>query len=382
MDVPETRYAKTADGVHVAYQAVGAGPVDLVFVMGWTTNIEAMWEEPNLARFLRRLASFSRLILFDKRGVGLSDRVAYDRLPSLEVRMDDVRSVMDAVGSERAIVFGVSEGCPMAMLFAATYPERTIALALFGTGSDFTSRVFTEEARQEYLDYIDRNWGTIEHARREIRDWGAPGHGEDEGLVTWLASYLRRAASPGAAIALSNMNRQIDVTHALPAIHVPTLVLARTEDRDFPVTDTRALAGAIGGARFVEFPGDEHFFWVGDQTPLLDAVEAFVAEFRDGEACSPTSSARRRGPPRSATRDGGSSSNPITPGCVDSWPGSGVVRSTRPVTGSSRASTARRAGSGVPGRSSTPSGRPASRSARACTRVRWSRSATRSAGSR
>ena len=132
---PETRYAKTADGVHIAYEVVGDGPVDIVFVMGWTSHIELMWEEPSLARFLNRLASFSRLILFDKRGMGLSDRVPDDRLPSLEVRMDDARAVMDAVGSERAVVFGVSEGGPMATLFAATYPERSIALVLFGTGA-------------------------------------------------------------------------------------------------------------------------------------------------------------------------------------------------------------------------------------------------------
>ena len=140
MDQPETRYAKTADGVHIAYQVLGDGPVDMVFVMGWVTNVEAMWDEPGFARLLDRLASFSRLILFDKRGVGLSDRVPEDRLPDLETRMDDVRAVMDAVGSERAVVFGVSEGGPMSMLFAATYPERTIALVLYGTVADFTAR--------------------------------------------------------------------------------------------------------------------------------------------------------------------------------------------------------------------------------------------------
>ena len=138
MRSPETRYAKTADGVHIAYQVVGDGPVDMVFVMGWLSNVEAMWEEPDFARFLDRLSRFSRLILFDKRGVGLSDRVPDDRLPNLETRMDDVRAVMDAVGSERAVVFGVSEGGPMSMLFAATYPERTVALALYGTAADFT----------------------------------------------------------------------------------------------------------------------------------------------------------------------------------------------------------------------------------------------------
>jgi pimeloyl-ACP methyl ester carboxylesterase len=135
VDVPQTRYAKAVDGVHVAYQVVGEGPVDVLFVLGWVTHIERMWSEPHIARFLERLAASSRLMIFDKRGVGLSDRVSEDRLPSLEVRMDDARAVMDAVGSERAVVLGVSEGGPMAMLFAATYPERTIGLILFGTSA-------------------------------------------------------------------------------------------------------------------------------------------------------------------------------------------------------------------------------------------------------
>jgi pimeloyl-ACP methyl ester carboxylesterase len=284
---PETRYAKAADGVHVAYQVVGDGPVDLVFVMGWASNVEAMWEEPDLARFLSRLASFGRLILFDKRGVGLSDRVPDGRLPDLETRMDDVRAVMDAAGSDRAVVLGVSEGGPMACLFAATYPDRTIALVLYGTTADYTSRTANADWSAEsdaYLAYIDAHWGTLEHAREEIRTWGAPSHADDERLVAWLASYLRRAASPGAAIALARMNREINASHALPAIHVPTLVIAKAEDRDFPLPEVRELASQIAGARFVAFPGDEHFFWVGEYEGMLVEIERFVAEFRDQEA--------------------------------------------------------------------------------------------------
>ncbi len=279
--IPETRYAKTADGVHIAYQIAGDGPVDLVFVMGWTSNVEAMWDEPELARFLSRLASFSRLILFDKRGVGLSDRVPDSQLPSLETRMDDVRAVMDAVGSDRAVVFGVSEGGPMAILFAATYPERTIALLLFGTESDWTRRY---RSSPEHLAEIERGWGTPEFARDALREWAAPSHADDERLVAWLASYLRRAASPGAAIALARMNGEIDVTPALGAIHVPSLVLARPGDLDFPLERVRQVALGIPGATFVELPGDAHLFWVGDQAALLDEVERFVAGLRDQEA--------------------------------------------------------------------------------------------------
>jgi pimeloyl-ACP methyl ester carboxylesterase len=287
---PETRYAKTADGVHIAYQVVGDGPVDMVFVMGWTTHIELMWAEPAFARLLSRLATFSRLILFDKRGMGLSDRVSTERLPSLEVRMDDARAVMDAVGSERAVVFGVSEGGPMAMLFAATYPDRTISLVLFGTGacwkpaSDYGWPGSSDEEFERAMEDREQRWGTREHAASEIRRWGAPTLAQDDRAIAWLADYLRNAASPGAAIALARMNRGIDVRPALPAIHVPTLVLARDGDLAFPVEETRWLADQIRGSRFVSFPGDDHFIWVGEQDQLLDEIERFVAEVRDQEA--------------------------------------------------------------------------------------------------
>jgi class 3 adenylate cyclase/pimeloyl-ACP methyl ester carboxylesterase len=285
VSAPETRYAKTADGVHIAYQVIGDGPVDLVFVIGWVSNIEAMWEQPSLARALTRLASFSRLILFDKRGMGLSDRVPPDRLPSLETRMDDLRAVMDAVGSQRAVVFGISEGGPMSILFAATYPERTIGLVLFGTESDFRPGPdWTEEKQQEWRADQERTWGTREHAQTALRGWAAPSVADDERMIEWLAAYVRRAASPGAGIALDEMNKLIDVTPVLSAVHVPTLVVGRTGDLDFPIEHTRTMADAIAGARFVELPGIDHFFFVGDQDAILDEVERFVAEVRDDEA--------------------------------------------------------------------------------------------------
>ena len=271
MDRPETRYAKTADGVHIAYQAVGTGPLDILFVMGWTTHIELMWNEPTLARFLSRLAAFSRLILFDKRGMGLSDRVPDDRLPSLEVRMDDARAVMDAVGSERAIVMGFSEGGPMATLFAATYPERTIALVLFGTSAcwnDAPDYPFpaTDEEHERYVEEMERMLGYAGVRGARITDWAAPTLANDDYTIGWLADYLRHAASPGAAIALERMNRGIDVRPALPAIHVPTLVLARDGDLLFTAEETKWMADQIHGARFVSFPGVDHFFWAGTRT--------------------------------------------------------------------------------------------------------------------
>jgi pimeloyl-ACP methyl ester carboxylesterase/class 3 adenylate cyclase len=286
---PETRYAKTTDGVHIAYQVVGEGSIDIVFVMGWMTNVEAFWEEPALAKFLGRLASFGRLIVFDKRGVGLSDRVPESELPTLETRMDDIRAVMEAAGSGRAAVVGISEGGPLSLLFAATYPERTISLILFGTmarfawAPDFPWGATEEKLRQE-VDGIERSWGTEEYASNALRSWAAPGSADDPQLVSWLASYTRRAASPGAAIALERMNHGMDVRHALGAIHVPTLVLARIGDLDFPIDATRQMAGQIQGAKLVEFPGDDHFFWIGDQEALLDEIERFLAEIRDEEA--------------------------------------------------------------------------------------------------
>jgi pimeloyl-ACP methyl ester carboxylesterase len=281
--IPQTRYARTADAVHIAYQVHGDGPIDLLMALGWTTNIEALWEEPSMARFLNRLASWSRLILFDKRGVGLSDRVPEAQLPSLETRMDDLRAVMDAAGSERGVVFGISEGGPMAMLFAATYPERTRGLLLFGTVADFTRGRDPENEPIE-LDRIERLWGTEEYARLALREWAAPSLADDERMVARLASYARRSASPGAAIALERMNSGMDASNILHAIHVPTLVIGRTGDLDFPIEDVRRTAEAIPGARFVELPGQDHFFFVGDTERLLVEIEHFLKEIRDDEA--------------------------------------------------------------------------------------------------
>lgn len=278
---PETRYAKSGD-VNIAYQVVGDEPLDLVYVPGWVSNVELMWERPASARFLDRLASFSRLILFDKRGTGLSDRVPNDRLPTLEQRMDDVRAVMDAVGSERAVIFGHSEGANMSVLFAATYPERVEALVLIGV---FAKRIRsdvpddypwapTAEERNEVAEQVEREWGDMDMT------YYAPSMAGDESFRRSTNAYMRAAASPSAAAALIRMNSQIDIRSILPTVSVPTLVLHRTGDRDVQVAEGRYVAERIPGARFVELPGDDHIVFVGKQDEVLDEIEEFVTGSR------------------------------------------------------------------------------------------------------
>ena len=276
---PETKYARSGD-LNLAYQVVGDGPLDLVFVMGWVSHLEYFWAEPSFARFLARLASFSRLILFDKRGTGLSDRVPVNELPTLEQRMDDVRAVMDAVGSERAALCGVSEGGPMCSLFAATYPEKTAALVMIGT---YAKRAWapdypwapTPEERQEFFAEIQRHWGGAVGLEER-----APSVADDAAFREWWATYLRMGASPGAAVALTRMNAEIDVRHVLPTIRIPTLVLHRTGDLCLKVEEGRYVAEAIPGAKFVELPGVDHLPFVGDQEAMLDEVEEFLTGVR------------------------------------------------------------------------------------------------------
>jgi pimeloyl-ACP methyl ester carboxylesterase len=270
---PETRYTKSGD-VNIAYQIAGDGPFDLVYVPGWVSNIAVMWEEPAHAHLLRRLASFSRLILFDKRGTGLSDPVPVDRLPTLEQRMDDVRAVMDAAGSERAALFGSSEGGLMSVLFAATYPERTralVALAIYAKrlwSPDYPWAP-TPEARAAEIADIERTWG----GDMDISNL-APS--ADEAFKQRAVAYLRRSTSLGAAVALLRMNSQIDVRDVLPTIRVPTLVLQRVGDRDVNVEEGRWIANQIPNAKYVELPGDEHLIWAGDVDVVVDEVEEFL----------------------------------------------------------------------------------------------------------
>jgi pimeloyl-ACP methyl ester carboxylesterase len=274
---PETKYAKSGD-VNIAYQVIGDGPLDLVYVSGWVSHLEYAWEEPSLAHFYQRLASFSRLILFDKRGTGLSDRVPH--FPTMEQRMDDVRAVMDAVGSERAAVFGTSEGGSMCILFAATYPERTTALIGVGV---FAKRIWapdypwapTPEQRQKFFDVIRSSWGDVVDLETL-----APSRAQDERFKQLWSGFLRRSASPGAALELARWNTEIDVRHVLPTIRVPTLIIHRSHDRDANIEEGRYIAQQIPGAKFVELPGSDHLLWVGDNDTILDEVEEFLTGVR------------------------------------------------------------------------------------------------------
>ena len=277
METPEVRYARSGD-VSIAYQVVGEGTFDVVYVPGSFSNIELAWTNPRLAAFYRRLASIGRLIFFDRRGTGLSDRVA--DIPPLETRMDDVRAVMDAAGSERAAIIGASEGGPMTLLFAATYPDRAWAAVVYGgfvRGSwspEFPYEPTVAEVEQR-LATAAETWGTRERVLHAMQ-WLAPSAADDEQEVAWWERYLRQSISPGAAAALMRMRLDVDVSGLLPAIRVPTLIVHREGDRGSDVRASRYMAEKIPGARYVELPGIDHAPWYGDSGSILDAVEDFL----------------------------------------------------------------------------------------------------------
>ncbi len=272
---PETKYALSGD-VHIAYQVFGNGSFDLIFVPGFVSHLEVGWEEPAYARFLQRLASFARVITLDKRGTGMSDRVPNDALPALEQRMDDVRAVMDAVGTQRAALFGLSEGSVMCLLFAATYPERTSALVLYGS---FARRLWapdypwgpTVEEREKFYQEIERGWGQV---REEMQ--ADPQLANDLHMKLMTARYERMSASPGAALALAKMNSQIDARAILPTIHVPTLLLHHIDDYDVDIGGARYMAQHIPGAKLIEFPGSAHILLGQEGDKVLDQVEEFL----------------------------------------------------------------------------------------------------------
>ncbi|XSC47285.1 alpha/beta fold hydrolase [Bradyrhizobium sp. RDT10] len=270
--VPKTQYAKSGD-VRIAYQVVGEGPFDLVFVPGFISNLDVAWEEPYRARVWTRLAAFARLIMFDKRGTGLSDRAV--GVPTLEERMDDVRAVMDAVGSQQAALFGISEGGAMSVLFAATYPERTRALVLYGTYGHFRSWVVPPDRIEAALDRMEKNWGTGESLRLF-----APSVASDETFKLSWARFERLGASPSAVVALMRMNSEIDVRPILPSIRVPTFIIHRQGDVRVNVEAGRFMARQIPNAKYLELPGSDHMLWTGETERILDEVEEFLTGSR------------------------------------------------------------------------------------------------------
>lgn len=266
----QTRYAKSGD-VSIAYQVTGSGPFDLVFVPGFVSNLDAQLENPGWSHFFSCLSNFSRLIRFDKRGTGLSDRVA--GIANLEDRMDDVRAVMDAVSSQRAALVGFSEGGPMSLLFAATYPERVSALVLYGSFAKhpiLTDKNFL----QEQIDSIDRLWGSGEFVKRSF----IPSNFAID--LSLLARFERQSASPSAVTAILRMNSEIDARHILPLVHAPTLVLHRSSDTRVPIDAGRYIANHVPGARMVTLPGENHVFVY--EPEMIDAIVGEVEEFLTG----------------------------------------------------------------------------------------------------
>ena len=277
--VPDTRYTKSGD-VHIAYQVVGDGSRDLVYLPGIFAHIELQWEEPSYARFLRRLSSFSRLIALDMRGTGLSDRSA--QLPLLEHQMDDVTSVLDAVGSDRAVLFGVSQSGPMAALYAATNPQRTQALILYGAYASSAARPGYPWGRspawiEKFHEALDSNWG-----EGAFLVDVAPSRQNDDAFRRWWGRLERYSSSPGNALAFGQSHVKDDVRDVLPTISVPTLVIQRDSDPYRDVGHGRFLASHIPGAKYVEVPGSDHLPYVGDQDAIVDEIEEFLTGVRPG----------------------------------------------------------------------------------------------------
>ena len=275
MEIPETRYA-TSGGVNIAYQVTGEGPFDLVFIPGYVTHLELHWKMPSFAPALREFSSFCRLIRFDKRGTGMSDRIS--GAPTLETRMEDIRAVMDAVGSRRAAFYGLSEGAAMTALFAATYPERTAALVVRGL---FPRRMWapdypwgqTEEEYQRELERELRVFGPRDQAWESVR---ALGSFDDEEVDAFL-EMVRFGSSPGALEALHRMNKEIDIRHVLPSVHVPTLVLHGALDTVVPLEVAQYVASRIPTARLVELSGIGHLALKGGRE-VVNEVRRFVTE--------------------------------------------------------------------------------------------------------
>ena len=279
---PETRYARSGD-VAIAYQVIGEGPLDLVWIPSLVHHVELNWENPIVAGFLRRLASIARVLVFDKRGTGMSDRLAGTE--TLEERMDDIRAVMDAAGSERAAISALGDGGPLAMLFAATYPERTSALALINTVPRYTRSprlpwLPTRSEQERRAEEMVRRWGDAEHLVEQL-ERSSPSMSDEERKA--FARVVRLSASPGALAAYMRTNLDVDVCDVLPLIRVPTLVLHRTEIEIMDIRNGRYLAEHIPGAKLVELPGRDFAPQAGDPDRLFAELESFLADVSEGK---------------------------------------------------------------------------------------------------
>lgn len=274
--LPATRYALSGD-VNIAYQTLGEGPIDIITVPGLCSHVEFLHELPGYTSFLRRLGKFARVVTFDKRGQGLSDRIS--GAPSLEQRMDDVRAIMDEIGSRRAVLLGFSEGGPMSILFAATYPERVSHLVLFGgfaRAADLWPPGTTADALEARIAMRMKNWGNGDMMKIVV-----PSQATNNNAVALLGKFERLASSPGAFKTILQLNSQIDVTAILPTVQVPTLVLHRRTDAVVRVALGRKLAGELAGASYIEYPDGDHGFWTGDTDTLIGDIEEFVTGHRD-----------------------------------------------------------------------------------------------------
>jgi len=286
--VPEVRYVKTPDGAHIAYQVFGAGPIDVVLVTGFASNIEYGWRLEPIARALQRLGGFARVIQFDRRGTGLSDRMDLSNPPTLEARMDDIRAVMDAAGVERAALVGDTDGATLCAVFAATYPSRVLAAVLHGSvARGLWARDYPwgwrPERWDEYLERVETQWGSQSLADWYL-EWNWPDHRYDAAFRREFASYLRVSASPGAALAIERLDRDHDIRDVLGTIQVPVLVTHRVDDVVEPIECARHLAAHIPGARLLELPGAAHFLmFASDTDALLDSVERFLESVRGEE---------------------------------------------------------------------------------------------------
>jgi pimeloyl-ACP methyl ester carboxylesterase/DNA-binding CsgD family transcriptional regulator len=268
---PETQYARR-NGVNIAFQVFGSGPFDLVVVPGWVSHLEHMWQHPSYVAYLQRLGRFARLILFDKRGTGLSDRVS---VGTLEDRMDDIGAVMDALGSRKAAVYGISEGAPLSLLFAATHPERVSALVVYGSFARMTEAPdypigVSMKAWLKQTEFTERNWPVV-----DLERW-APSVAHDEQFREWLGEVRRYGAGPGSARELMEVIGEIDVRAVLPTIRVPTLVLHRSGDATISRDMGRVVAEAVPGAVWLELPGADHLPWTGDTDTLVGEIEQFL----------------------------------------------------------------------------------------------------------